>query len=151
MCLFRALLRTTILISAVFSLHSSLPSSLSPLLPSLSPSLFPSSLHPPLLRSSIHSFLSLFPFLSQVLLTPNTDWGGEGSLGCGIGYGYLHRIPAKKQLQTPSQDPEVGVPFASRLAPPPTSESVPGEGYADVRSKPHTVKSSLKDTVNGHD
>ena len=20
-------------------------------------------------------------------------WGGEGSLGCGIGYGYLHRIP----------------------------------------------------------
>ncbi|XP_041662828.1 Golgi reassembly-stacking protein 2 [Cheilinus undulatus] len=29
----------------------------------------------------------------EVLITPNCDWGGEGSLGCGIGYGYLHRIP----------------------------------------------------------
>merc|ERR1712131_13398 len=29
----------------------------------------------------------------EVVLTPNSAWGGEGSLGCGIGYGYLHRIP----------------------------------------------------------
>ncbi|XP_028249099.1 Golgi reassembly-stacking protein 2 [Parambassis ranga] len=29
----------------------------------------------------------------EVVITPNSDWGGEGSLGCGIGYGYLHRIP----------------------------------------------------------
>jgi len=29
----------------------------------------------------------------EVTLTPNGAWGGEGSLGCGIGYGYLHRIP----------------------------------------------------------
>ncbi|KAM9347332.1 Golgi reassembly-stacking protein 2 [Symphorus nematophorus] len=29
----------------------------------------------------------------EVVITPNCDWGGEGSLGCGIGYGYLHRIP----------------------------------------------------------
>eukprot|EP00795_Rhopilema_esculentum_P013648 gene13648-4547_t len=29
----------------------------------------------------------------EVTITPNTQWGGEGSLGCGIGYGYLHRIP----------------------------------------------------------
>uniref|UniRef100_A0A915L4R4 PDZ GRASP-type domain-containing protein n=1 Tax=Romanomermis culicivorax TaxID=13658 RepID=A0A915L4R4_ROMCU len=30
----------------------------------------------------------------EISLTPNTGWGGEGSLGCDIGYGYLHRIPA---------------------------------------------------------
>ncbi|XP_041806545.1 Golgi reassembly-stacking protein 2-like isoform X2 [Chelmon rostratus] len=30
----------------------------------------------------------------EVLISPNCDWGGEGSLGCGIGYGYLHRIPS---------------------------------------------------------
>lgn len=30
----------------------------------------------------------------EITLTPNTGWGGEGSLGCDIGYGYLHRIPA---------------------------------------------------------
>ena len=29
----------------------------------------------------------------EVIITPNGAWGGEGSLGCGIGYGYLHRIP----------------------------------------------------------
>ncbi|KAK6311185.1 hypothetical protein J4Q44_G00192400 [Coregonus suidteri] len=29
----------------------------------------------------------------EVVVTPNGAWGGEGSLGCGIGYGYLHRIP----------------------------------------------------------
>ncbi|CAH1789153.1 unnamed protein product [Owenia fusiformis] len=29
----------------------------------------------------------------EVTITPNSSWGGEGSLGCGIGYGYLHRIP----------------------------------------------------------
>ncbi|XP_015787916.1 Golgi reassembly-stacking protein 2 [Tetranychus urticae] len=29
----------------------------------------------------------------DVLITPNSRWGGEGLLGCGIGYGYLHRIP----------------------------------------------------------
>jgi len=28
-----------------------------------------------------------------VSIVPNKDWGGSGSLGCDIGYGYLHRIP----------------------------------------------------------
>ena len=28
-------------------------------------------------------------------MTPNSDWGGEGCIGCGIGYGYLHRIPVR--------------------------------------------------------
>eukprot|EP01126_Amoeba_proteus_P017291 TRINITY_DN1825_c0_g1_i6.p1 TRINITY_DN1825_c0_g1~~TRINITY_DN1825_c0_g1_i6.p1 ORF type:complete len:236 (-),score=18.73 TRINITY_DN1825_c0_g1_i6:250-957(-) len=29
-----------------------------------------------------------------VSLTANEDWGGEGCLGCNIGTGYVHRIPA---------------------------------------------------------
>jgi len=32
----------------------------------------------------------------EVTITPNSLWGGEGSLGCGVGYGYLHRIPTTK-------------------------------------------------------
>ena len=28
---------------------------------------------------------------------PNSTWGGEGSMGCGIGYGYLHRIPSRPE------------------------------------------------------
>ena len=37
----------------------------------------------------------------EVLLTPNSAWGGEGSLGCGIGYGYLHRIPIRESGRRP--------------------------------------------------
>uniref|UniRef100_A0A183IFV5 GRASP55_65 domain-containing protein n=1 Tax=Soboliphyme baturini TaxID=241478 RepID=A0A183IFV5_9BILA len=33
----------------------------------------------------------------EVTLTPVRGWGGEGSLGCDIGYGYLHRIPAYRE------------------------------------------------------
>lgn len=32
----------------------------------------------------------------EVTIKPHSKWGGEGSLGCGIGYGYLHRIPVRE-------------------------------------------------------
>ncbi|KAK0139690.1 Golgi reassembly-stacking protein 2 [Merluccius polli] len=46
----------------------------------------------------------------EVVITPNCDWGGEGSIGCGIGYGYLHRIPTLpfsegKKISFPTQTP----------------------------------------------
>ncbi|KAG8432424.1 hypothetical protein GDO86_016901 [Hymenochirus boettgeri] len=46
----------------------------------------------------------------EVVITPNSAWGGDGSLGCGIGYGYLHRIPTKpfeegKKISLPGQVP----------------------------------------------
>uniref|UniRef100_A0A8C6YIG6 Golgi reassembly stacking protein 2 n=2 Tax=Nothoprocta perdicaria TaxID=30464 RepID=A0A8C6YIG6_NOTPE len=46
----------------------------------------------------------------EVVITPNSAWGGEGSLGCGIGYGYLHRIPTRpfeegKKISLPGQLP----------------------------------------------
>ncbi|KAG8559667.1 hypothetical protein GDO81_017408 [Engystomops pustulosus] len=46
----------------------------------------------------------------EVVITPNSSWGGEGSLGCGIGYGYLHRIPTRpfeegKKISLPGQSP----------------------------------------------
>ncbi|KFV00148.1 Golgi reassembly-stacking protein 1, partial [Tauraco erythrolophus] len=58
--------------------------------------------------------------IREVVVTPNGAWGGEGSLGCGIGYGYLHRIPtqstvAKKKAESkpPSPLPEAGTPVPS--------------------------------------
>ncbi|XP_026169230.1 Golgi reassembly-stacking protein 1a [Mastacembelus armatus] len=45
----------------------------------------------------------------EVVVTPNGAWGGEGSLGCGIGYGYLHRIPTNpdvSEAKQPTVDPE---------------------------------------------
>lgn len=34
----------------------------------------------------------------EVTIVPNSAWPGEGSLGCGIGYGYLHRIPIRNAV-----------------------------------------------------
>ncbi|CAG8623401.1 5253_t:CDS:2 [Acaulospora colombiana] len=34
-----------------------------------------------------------FDAMREVVLVPNRKWGGEGLLGCGVGYGLLHRIP----------------------------------------------------------
>ena len=31
--------------------------------------------------------------LREVILYPTRQWGGDGLIGCGIGYGLLHRIP----------------------------------------------------------
>lgn len=41
----------------------------------------------------------------DVVVTPNGAWGGEGSLGCGIGYGYLHRIPVQTDVPSPKLPP----------------------------------------------
>lgn len=32
----------------------------------------------------------------ECIIVPNHEWGGNGSLGCDVGYGLLHRIPRKK-------------------------------------------------------
>ncbi|XP_036242759.1 Golgi reassembly-stacking protein 2 [Molothrus aeneus] len=50
----------------------------------------------------------------EVVITPNSAWGGEGSLGCGIGYGYLHRIPTRpfeegKKISLPGQLPSASL------------------------------------------
>ncbi|XP_039938648.1 Golgi reassembly-stacking protein 1 [Hirundo rustica] len=58
--------------------------------------------------------------IREVVVTPNGAWGGEGSLGCGIGYGYLHRIPTqsltskkKPESKSASPSPEAGTPVPS--------------------------------------
>ncbi|KAK7118887.1 hypothetical protein R3I94_022411 [Phoxinus phoxinus] len=40
----------------------------------------------------------------EVMITPNGAWGGEGSLGCGVGFGYLHRIPMRPFTSDQSQN-----------------------------------------------
>ncbi|KAF9583150.1 Golgi reassembly-stacking protein 2 [Lunasporangiospora selenospora] len=29
----------------------------------------------------------------EIVIVPSEEWGGEGLLGCDVGYGYLHRLP----------------------------------------------------------
>ncbi|XP_048836535.1 Golgi reassembly-stacking protein 2-like [Brienomyrus brachyistius] len=82
----------------------------------------------------------------EVVITPNSVWGGEGSLGCGIGYGYLHRIPTQpfekgKKISFPGQFPsEPASPLKdgftevqlSAVTPPPAVPSAPMELEKDL-------------------
>ncbi|TRY53850.1 hypothetical protein DNTS_002802 [Danionella cerebrum] len=63
----------------------------------------------------------------EVVVTPNGAWGGEGSLGCGIGYGYLHRIPAPSDVPKPEQ-------VSSEVSPVPETpgQDYPTNGYTEV-------------------
>jgi hypothetical protein len=38
----------------------------------------------------------------EVVIVPDAQWGGDGSLGCDIGFGYLHRIPNRSNKPNPS-------------------------------------------------
>ncbi|RXM99026.1 Golgi reassembly-stacking protein 1 [Acipenser ruthenus] len=79
----------------------------------------------------------------EVVVTPNGAWGGEGSLGCGIGYGYLHRIPSLPvtpktvEVKPPSLVPEEGTPVPEEG----TSATVPSNGYTEVALLAPSVQS----------
>ncbi|XP_017261889.1 Golgi reassembly-stacking protein 1 [Kryptolebias marmoratus] len=64
----------------------------------------------------------------EVVVTPNGAWGGEGSLGCGIGYGYLHRIPTHP-IQPHVHNKSVLQPRAG-------SEEVASLGHGEVQVTP---------------
>ncbi|PAA88299.1 hypothetical protein BOX15_Mlig005266g1 [Macrostomum lignano] len=100
----------------------------------------------------------------EVTITPNSVWGGEGLLGCGIGYGYLHRIPTREPpvdqltplpsdvMRAPASDGFTEVPLSSAAAtpsaapapvssplpppPPPPPQSMPPPTYAASQSLP---------------
>lgn len=83
----------------------------------------------------------------EVVITPNSAWGGEGSLGCGIGYGYLHRIPTRpfeegKKISFPGNSPSEPV-------------SPLKDGFTEVQLSAVTppaapaVPSGLEDSLSG--
>mmetsp|Transcript_36014 Transcript_36014/g.107621 ORF Transcript_36014/g.107621 Transcript_36014/m.107621 type:complete len:466 (+) Transcript_36014:75-1472(+) len=49
----------------------------------------------------------------EVPLVPNNDWGGEGCIGCDIGTGLLHRIPAPRRPPGTLPESLTGVPAIS--------------------------------------
>ncbi|OZC07747.1 GRASP55/65 family protein [Onchocerca flexuosa] len=59
----------------------------------------------------------------EVSLTPNSAWGGEGCLGCDIGYGYLHRIPGDRR--GPLKGEEIAVMLKQQLNGTNSSDAVP--------------------------
>ncbi len=72
----------------------------------------------------------------DVIITPNNRWGGEGSLGCGIGYGYLHRIPKREAAASPAKGPSstaAGAAGAAAAAATAAAASPKGsDGFTDI-------------------
>lgn len=42
----------------------------------------------------LHVYNNEYNVTREVTIQPSRDWGGEGALGCVLGYGALHRLPA---------------------------------------------------------
>lgn len=68
----------------------------------------------------------------EVTIKPNSSWGGEGALGCGIGYGYLHRIPIQagnaavaKPPTTISSSTSIASPMSSSVPAPVVPATAP--------------------------
>jgi hypothetical protein len=57
----------------------------------------------------------------EVILIPKSGWGGQGSLGCGVGYGLLHRVPGReaKEEHQPQQAPAISPALFAPPAPVP--------------------------------
>ncbi|NXT21961.1 GORS1 protein, partial [Syrrhaptes paradoxus] len=65
--------------------------------------------------------------IREVVVTPNGAWGGEGSLGCGIGYGYLHRIPTQSIASKKKPESKPPSPLSEAATPVPSTN-----GYTET-------------------
>nr|CEL66757.1 TPA: gorasp2-prov protein, putative [Neospora caninum Liverpool] len=71
--------------------------------------------------AALNRHLQIFVFnaatesIREVLIVPNSDWGGEGSLGCELGSGYLHRLPFSRRALTADAVPTEKSPNASQF------------------------------------
>ncbi|KAF9410689.1 Golgi reassembly-stacking protein 2 [Podila epigama] len=41
----------------------------------------------------LHVYNTQTDHVREIVIVPHEGWGGEGLLGCDVGYGYLHRLP----------------------------------------------------------
>ncbi|KAF9915704.1 Golgi reassembly-stacking protein 2 [Lobosporangium transversale] len=46
----------------------------------------------------LHVYNSETDHVREIVIIPNEEWGGEGLLGCDVGYGYLHRLPRQGSI-----------------------------------------------------
>lgn len=101
----------------------------------------------------------------EITLKPNSAWGGEGSIGCGIGFGYLHRIPIQPHEMAGSHKVHKEIPSPPNITsvnpvvPKPSTESVqmtlnPSFPYvppltATFTTTPPTIVDNVKTDVSG--
>jgi len=111
-------------------------------------------------RMNVYVYNSESETVREVILMPNTDWGGDGCIGCDIGTGLLHRIPVPRRTpgaREQSSSREVssvsnGAP-PTPAAPPPgvSAPSAPGRVHAaGVPAAPPSGASALSASSNLH-
>eukprot|EP00126_Sphaerothecum_destruens_P004892 Sdes_comp18436_c0_seq1m8357 len=72
----------------------------------------------------------------EVTIVPNSSWGGQGYLGCGIGYGYLHRIPTGDASSSVNNQPLEDNSTAQQIHP--HVEDIAKDGFSDVQLSTET-------------
>ncbi|KAF9106345.1 Golgi reassembly-stacking protein 2 [Mortierella sp. GBA35] len=80
----------------------------------------------------------------HIVIIPNEEWGGEGLLGCDVGYGYLHRLPRQGSNQrhgsggSPRRTPSLPYPPSHEMVADPSvirhtlPATLPGEQPFDI-------------------
>lgn len=62
----------------------------------------------------------------EVMITPDRNWGGDGCLGCGVGAGYLHQLPQRRDRHDAHKAARAAAP-AAEAEPPPRAATAPSE------------------------
>ena len=80
---------------------------------------------------AMYVYNSDYDHTREVVIMPNRDWGGEGLLGCGVGYGLLRTFPLAhpdripKPQRTWEQDDDAAPTDAVPAAVPPAAQAAP--------------------------
>ncbi|KAL3283610.1 hypothetical protein HHI36_006748 [Cryptolaemus montrouzieri] len=81
----------------------------------------------------------------EVTILPNHNWGGEGLLGCGIGYGYLHRIPVRGTAPPTTTITKTSL---ANVTPPILQEEKPVPDTSNIISPPVEPELENKNTTS---
>jgi len=84
----------------------------------------------------------------EVTLVPNGAWGGEGSIGAGIGYGYLHRIPTRDDEEAQLNGVCNGEQHSTAPGPASAAEKGAKDGFSEVNLSDTPSKVINRDPVD---
>ncbi|SAM76768.1 related to GRH1-acetylated protein, involved in ER to Golgi transport [Ustilago bromivora] len=112
----------------------------------------------------LYVYNSDYDHTREVIIVPNREWGGEGLLGCGVGYGLLHRIPKPRDLPkvppalSSHEDKDQGIPEdqlkTPRIGAPPSAAATPAGNSRfeeDHFSTPLANPSGARSASQDHD
>ncbi|KAG0368790.1 Golgi reassembly-stacking protein 2 [Gamsiella multidivaricata] len=84
----------------------------------------------------------------EVVIIPAEEWGGEGLLGCDVGYGYLHRLPKNTRRYQAAGGPHSEEQMQSATVEQP-SQAVGKQDLKGAEAKDHVVTAPVQLDGNG--